>query len=153
MVNLNTFQEEEVMDWKLITYLVYVAVSIALTVWVGRTLFRHGTVFLDDVFEGKPALAGAINRLLVVGFYLVNFGFVSFGLTSPVQVRDATGAVELLSQKVGLVLVMLGILHLLNVLVLSWTRRHRQHELLQRPPLPPTGMLPPPPEFQPEPAR
>ena len=140
------------MDWKLITYLIYVGLSIALTVWVGRTLFRHGTVFLDDVFAGKPALAGAINRLLVVGFYLVNFGFVSFALRSGGRIEDATEAVELLSEKVGLVLVMLGILHLLNVLVLSRTRRHRQHEMLQHPPLPPTGMLPPP-AFQPEPAR
>lgn len=142
------------MDWKLITYLVYAGSSVALTVWVGRTLFRHGTVFLEDVFDGRPALAGAINRLLIVGFYLVNFGFVAFALRSGGRIEDATRAVELLSEKLGLVLVVLGILHLLNVLVLSRTRRHRQHELLQRPPLPPTGMIPPPgPLPRPEPVR
>ena len=59
--------------------------------------------------------------------------------------QQPTDAVELLSTKLGLVLVVLGVLHLLNVLVLNRTRRHRQHELLQRPPLPPTGMIAPPP--------
>jgi hypothetical protein len=55
-------------------------VSIAMTVWVGRTLFRGGRVFLVDVFGGNDALADSINRLLVVGFYLVNFGFISLNL-------------------------------------------------------------------------
>lgn len=132
------------MDWKLLTYLIYVGASVGLTAWVGRTLYRNGTVFLEDVFEGKPPLAGAINRLLIVGFYLVNFGFVSLALQSDTAVGSATDSVELLSGKLGLVLLVLGVLHLFNVLVLTRTRRHRSNELQQRPPMPPSGMLPMP---------
>ena len=132
------------MDWKMVTYLIYVAASIALTIWVGRTLFRNGTVFLEDVFEGRPGLADAINRLLVVGFYLVKLGFVSLALRSDGVVSSATDSVELLSRKLGLVLVVLGALHLFNVLVLSRTRRHRSTELRYRPPMPSAGMYPMP---------
>ena len=58
-------------------YVVYAVVSIGLTIWLARTLAKNGEVFLRDVFEDKPDLAGAVNRLLVVGFYLVNLGYAA----------------------------------------------------------------------------
>jgi hypothetical protein len=60
-----------------ITYIVYTALSIALTVWVGRTLFSNGRIFIIDSFKGNIEMADAVNKLLLVGFYLINFGFVS----------------------------------------------------------------------------
>jgi hypothetical protein len=113
------------MDWKLFTYGVYVLLSVALTIWVGRTLHRNGRVFLLDVLEGNSDLADSVNHLLVVGFYLVNLGFVSLALTEDAVGLTATGAVELLSRKIGLVLLVLGALHLGNVFVLSRMRRRR----------------------------
>lgn len=111
------------MDWKLVMYLVYVTLSVALTVWVGRTLYSNGRVFLISVFGGDTELASSVNRLLVVGFYLINLGFVSLALRTGDAVSTATGAVELLSRKMGLVLVVLGVIHLCNVLVLNRMRR------------------------------
>jgi hypothetical protein len=113
------------MDWKLFTYGVYVLLSVVLTIWVGRTLHRNGTVFLLDVLEGNRDLADSVNHLLVVGFYLVNLGFVSLALTEDATGLAATGAVELLSRKMGLVLLVLGALHLGNVWALSRMRRRR----------------------------
>ncbi len=54
-----------------VTYVVYLLLSIALTVWVARTLFKNGRIFLVDVFHGNEALADSVNHLLVVGFYLI----------------------------------------------------------------------------------
>lgn len=62
------------------TYLIYVVVSIGLAIWVGRTLNKNGRVFLVDTFEGKEELADSVNHLLLVGFYLINTGFVSLAL-------------------------------------------------------------------------
>lgn len=107
-----------------ITYLLYLALSIALTVWVGATLHKNGKHFLVDVYRGNEKLADSVNHLLVVGFYLVNFGFVSLALRSHEHVEDARQSIEMLSWKVGLVLVVLGIMHLFNVLIFSSIRRH-----------------------------
>ncbi len=122
-----------------VAYAVYVLVSVALTVWVGRTLTRHGEVFLVDVFEGEPALAHAVNRLLVVGFYLLNLGYVAFALRIGGDVPDARSAIESLSTKIGGVLLVLGVVHLGNVFVLSKVRRRRVLERQARPPIPPDG--------------
>ncbi len=113
------------MDWKLAMYLVYIVLSVVLTLVVARSLYRNGKVFLVSVFEGDRELAGSVNQLLVVGFYLINLGFVSFMLRTGDAISTATGAVELLSRKMGLVLLVLGIMHLGNLLVLSRMRRRR----------------------------
>jgi hypothetical protein len=111
-------------DWKTGTYLAYLGISVGLTVWVGRTLSSNGTVFLVDVFAGEE-LARSVSRLLVVGFYLVNLGFVTLALRSREAVADLTGAIEVLSRKIGLVLLLVGLLPILNVLILGQLRRER----------------------------
>lgn len=99
----------------LVTYAIYVGVSLAITYWVGRTLNKNGRVFLVENFEGQEALADSINHLLLVGFYLVNLGFISLALRYGEKPYDAVGAVEFLSTKVGLVVVVLGVMHFFNM--------------------------------------
>ncbi len=108
-----------VMFW---TYMIYVFVSVALTVWVARTLHKNGRRFLVDRF-GHEGLADSVNHLLVVGFYLINVGYISLALKYGDQAVDSQSAIEVLSTKVGLVLVILGVMHFLNLYVFSRFRR------------------------------
>ncbi len=105
------------------THLAYLAISVALTVWVARTLHRNGRVFLVDCFQGNTELADSINHLLVVGFYLINVGFVSLALRFGVAAANAQEALESLSTKIGLVLLVLGGMHFFNLAVLTTCRR------------------------------
>jgi hypothetical protein len=105
------------------TYLLYLAASVALTVWVARTLHRNGRVFLVDFFHGNESLADSVNHLMVVGFYLINLGYISLALKLGYDVVDLQGAIEALSWKVGTVLVALGAMHFFNLYVFSRIRR------------------------------
>src|SRR6478672_7664176 len=105
------------------TYLSYLGISVALTIWVARTLHKNGRIFLVDSFLGNEALADSVNHLLVVGFYLVNIGFVTLALKYGDKATDTQTALEILSSKVGLVLVVLGIVHFFNLFVFSKLRR------------------------------
>jgi len=105
------------------THLAYLAISIAITVWVARTLHRNGRVFLVDCFHGNTELADSINHLLVVGFYLINVGFVSLALRFGVTAGIPQEALESLSTKIGLVLLVLGGMHFFNLAVLTTCRR------------------------------
>lgn len=113
------------MDATIVTasYLVYVTVSIAVTVWVGRTLHENGRIFLVDSFLGNHALADSVNRLLLVGFYLINVGYVLLALRYGQKPHVVREAVEFLSMKIGLVLVVLGIMHFFNLYVFSQMRK------------------------------
>lgn len=114
------------MEPLVVTYTAYLAIAVPITLWVGSTLRRNGRVFLLDVFDGDEELAAAVNHLLVVGFYLVNLGFVSIALKTAEPVVDATTALEALSLKVGTVVLVLGMLHLANLFVLNKLRRRAQ---------------------------
>ncbi|MEU8612165.1 hypothetical protein AB0C29_29670, partial [Actinoplanes sp. NPDC048791] len=133
------------MDHKVWMYLAYLIVSIALTVWVATTLSRNGLVFLEDVFADNR-LARAVNQLLVMGFYLLNLGFVAVAMRSNARVPDAARALETLSYKIGFVLLVLGVLHVCNVFFLGRYRRGRLRQQQGMPPLPPAGRLPMPPQ-------
>lgn len=101
------------------TYLAYLTISIALTVWVARTLHKNGRIFLVDSFHGNEGLADSVNHLLVVGFYLVNVGCVTLALKYGGTPENAQGALEILSTKIGWVLLILGFMHFFNLLVFS----------------------------------
>ena len=114
------------MDPTLYTYFVYLAISVSLTVWVARTLHKNGRPFLVDVFAEREDLADSVNHLLVVGFYLINFGYMTLALKVASAPRTATEAVEALSYKVGLVLCVLGAMHFFNLFVFSRIVMHRR---------------------------
>jgi hypothetical protein len=139
------------MDPKVWMYLAYLTVSIGLTVWVATTISRNGLVFLADVFADER-LAKAVNHLLVMGFYLLNLGYVTVTMRSGQTISNTSEALETLSSKVGLVLLVLGVLHFLNVFVLGRYRRGRLRQQQGVPPLPPAGRLPIHPQMPP-PAR
>jgi hypothetical protein len=113
-------------DYVIWTYLLYTGVSIALTMWVARTLHKNGRVFLVDAFHGNEVLADSVNHLLVVGFYLINVGYVTLALKYGDKPTNLQEAIEFLSTKVGLVLVVLGVMHFFNLFVLSSSRRRAQ---------------------------
>ncbi|MHC5906796.1 hypothetical protein ACVNF4_23270 [Streptomyces sp. S6] len=131
------------MDRTVISYVVYLVVSIALTVWVARTLSRNGRLFLADVLHGDERLADAVNHLLVVGFYLVNLGFVALYLSGDQPLANTRDIFEALSTKLGVVLLVLGAMHLGNVYILSRIRRRGVLEREQVPPVAPRGWVAP----------
>ncbi|MEW2031131.1 hypothetical protein AB0901_11555 [Streptomyces roseifaciens] len=127
------------MDLTVVAYVIYLLLSLSLTVWVACTLSRNGRVFLADVLHGNEKLAEAVNHLLVVGFYLVNLGFIALYLQDDTTVTDARGVFEALSQKLGVVLLVLGVMHLGNVYALNKFRRRGIMEREQVPPVAPQG--------------
>jgi len=128
-------------DFTVWAYLVYGAVSVGLTVWVARTLHRNGRIFLVDAFHGNEALADSINHLLVVGFYLINIGYVTLALKYGLKPHDLQTAIEFFSTKIGMVLLVLGGMHFMNLVVFSRMRRRALHDVAP-PPVRPQEQLP-----------
>jgi len=135
------------MDLTVVTYLVYLAVTVPLTVWVARALHRYGEVFLNEVYGGDTNLAHAVNQLLVIGFYLLNLGYVALFMTSHTTINSGQRLLEVLSEKVGAVAIVLGVIHLVNLWAFNAFRRRAVLRAKALPPIEPnryTEMAPPP---------
>ncbi len=117
-------------------YFSYLAISIGLTVWVARTLHSSGRVFLIDAFHGNTELADSVNHLLVVGFYLVNVGYIALALKTPYAMNSMRQVIELESVKIGVVLLILGAMHFFNIMVFAKMRHRAQAERPMSPPPP-----------------
>ncbi len=98
-----------------ISYALYLAISIAITIWVARTLSKNGEIFLVRCFGHDEALARSTNHLLVVGFYLVNIGFITLTLSIGNEPQTIPEAIRFLSSKVGLAVLVLGGMHFFNM--------------------------------------
>ena len=120
----------------LAVYLSYGAISIGLVTWLARTLYANGALFLEEVFPGREQLAGALNRLLVTGFVMLNLGWAALLLRAG-EPADGAAAVEALALRLGLLLIILAVLHFLNLLVLGVVRsqQRKRHDLPVRPDL------------------
>ena len=128
------------MNIEIATYLIYLSISIALTIWVAHTLHKNGRIFLVDVFHGNEALADSVNHLLVVGFYLINMGWVCLMLKLGYTVASAQEGIEALSVKVGTVLLVLGGMHFFNLFIFS--RMRRRATMRTAPPVYPDAFTP-----------
>ncbi|MDI3281778.1 hypothetical protein [Polyangium sp. 15x6] len=121
-------------------YAAYALTSVGLTVGLARTLFRSGAVFLADVFKDNPGMAEAVNRLLVVGFYLLNFGYACLIMKAE-RATDVISAIEILAAKLGLLLLSLGVIHFFNVYLFHRMRRRAQMAVLPPPVVPQLKMV------------
>jgi uncharacterized BrkB/YihY/UPF0761 family membrane protein len=107
----------------IITYSFYLLISISLTIWVARTLFKNGKIFLVDIFHGNKDLADSVNNLLVVGFYLINLGYAVYTLKVTTLITNTQEIIESLSFKIGLIILILGVMHFLNLYIFFSLRK------------------------------
>jgi hypothetical protein len=125
-----------------ICYIIYLLIGVPLTVWVGQTLHRNGRIFLIEAFHGNKEMADSVNHLLLVGFYLINVGYVLLGLPLGSKPETVQGAFEFLAVKLGLVLLVLGAMHFFNMFNFDKMRKRARHNEAVAPPI--AGAAPPP---------
>ncbi len=101
------------------TYIVYIGLVVLITVLVARTLSKNGVLFLIDGFAGNEPLARSVNHLLVVGFYLINLGFALVRMESRHSIETLEAAILFLTQNIGLVLLVVGVMHMFNLFLIG----------------------------------
>jgi len=104
------------MNWELITFICYSLTATSTTILLGQVLYHNGAVFLERIFISKAHLVGSINKLLLLSFYLVNLGFVFVFFSQKPQILDGLTCFEFLASKLGMVYLVLGAMHLFNLL-------------------------------------
>jgi len=112
----------------IITYILYLKVSIWITFWVGYSLYKNGRYFLVEAFNNEE-LADAINRLLLIGFYLVNIAYM-------LPITNIAQIIETVCSKVGMIVFVLAVMHFFNLSAFTFVRWYRtqrvQHPFFEK---------------------
>ncbi len=116
------------MNYVILTYSIYLAMTISLTIWVAKTLFRNGKIFLVDIFHGNKELADSVNNLLLIGFYLINIGYAVYTLREAYGIANMQEVMERLSLKVGTIILILGFMHFFNLFIFFKLRNKAQDD-------------------------
>lgn len=116
------------MNYIIVTYIIYLLLTISITIWVAKTLFRNGKIFLFDIFNGNQELASSVNNLLLTGFYLINIGYAVYTLQVTNLITNMQLVIEELSIKIGLIILILGAMHFFNLYIFFKLRKKALYE-------------------------
>ena len=106
------------------TQALYLVVSIGMTIYVAQSLKQNGRVFLLRTFKEDEVVTDSITNLLVIGFYLINIGWVLLWTKFGYKPHSPEMAIEFITTKVGCVLLILGAMHFLNLRIF-WKIQHK----------------------------
>lgn len=121
----------------IMAYSIYLPLAIGLTIYVARILFKNGKAFMYEIFSENETIANSTNKLMEVGFYLLNVGFALLIL----RINDYNGSfdttqelIETLSLKIGGFSIYLGVMLFLNLLLFFRGRKraNRNRKLMQQ---------------------
>ena len=110
-----------------IAYILYFLITYFITVHTGLSFYRNGRIYILTLLEGNEALTSYINRLLLIGYYLLNLGYVALSVNEWDEIYTITGMLSTLSFKVGAIMLLLACIHFVNMAVILHIGR-KQHQ-------------------------
>jgi len=107
------------MNLNLAAYTIFLLIVIYIIVIVGRICYRNGNIFVMELLQGHEELCIHINKLLLLGYYLVNIGYAAITLISWEPITSITCVMEVIATKTAVIIGILSILHYLNIILLT----------------------------------
>jgi hypothetical protein len=110
------------MTFNTISYIIYAPIAIYITVAVGYQFYKNGLVYVQSIFEDEK-ISLAINKILLIGYYLTNTGYAIMMIDRWEKVDSLLHLINVLSEKIATIILILAMLHYLNIMVLSMWRQ------------------------------
>ena len=107
------------MNLNLIAYGLFLTIVVYIIVVVGRVCYRNGNIFVLELLPGHEDLCIRINKILLMGYYLINIGYAAMTLISWEEITTLPQLVELIAFKTSIIICLLSALHYLNIYLLT----------------------------------
>jgi hypothetical protein len=119
------------MNYNIISYLIYLPISFYITIVVGNTFYKNGEIYLLTLIDDKPENIKAINKLLLIGYYLLNLGYIAITLSFWKQIDNWVMTIEQVSTKLGQIILILSIMHFNNLAIAYWYSNKLKKQKIQ----------------------
>jgi len=120
------------MNLNIIGYIIYLAITFFITIRVGWFFFTNGRIYLENIFIENPQMVDPINKILLTGYYLLNLGFAAVSILSWNHISSIYLLIEALSQNTGMICIILGIIHFINMAVTAYIANNQKQSLISK---------------------
>ncbi len=113
-----------------LAYIVYLFITCIITFKVGLIFYRNGRIYILRLMRGNEHLSDSINRLLLVGYYLLNLGYAALMISTWKTVHNIEEVLVTVLSMTGKIMLTLAVIHFLNMTVIylfSTQRKYFNH--------------------------
>jgi len=110
-----------------LAYIIYLLVTYLITVHIGLVFYRNGRVYILGVLNNDERLTDFVNRILLVGYYLLNLGYAALMLNWWGTVTTWTGLLVSICRMTGRIMLGLAVMHFVNMGVIYLLSKRNQH--------------------------
>lgn len=106
-------------NYNLIGYGVFISCIVFIVKVVGDSCYRNGNIFVTALIPEHTALGEQVNRVLLVGYYLVNIGYAAMTIIGWESLVTLSQLIEVVAFKISLIVFILSVLHYFNIVLLT----------------------------------
>ncbi|UUC46929.1 hypothetical protein [Flavobacterium cerinum] len=107
------------MNYNIIAYLIFLSLMIFIIFRIGKICYRNGNIFVATLLPGHIELCQRINKLLLIGYYLINIGYCAVTIANWQTILSIQILIEVLTYKAAIILFMLAVLHYANLFIIK----------------------------------
>ena len=100
-----------------LAYLIYLPITLYITIVVGKAFFTQGRVFLYYLFQ-DPKRCDEINKLLLAGYYLLNGGYAFLAVYGWKNIETYEQLIAETAWRISLIVIGLALMHYFNMIIL-----------------------------------
>jgi len=107
------------MNLNILAYIIYLLLTASTIIYVGNTCYQNGKVFIQQLIPQNHLLAQQVNKILLLGYYLLNLGYCATTLIAWYQIEAAPQLVEMIAGKMAKIIVIIAVMHYFNIYIIK----------------------------------
>lgn len=108
------------MSYNVYAYLIYLPIIFWITFRVGWLFYKHGEIYILDLFKGDKVLTKSVNNILLTGYYLINLGYATYTLRYWDTIETIPEIMSRVANNTGTIILALALMHYFNLAAIVW---------------------------------
>lgn len=107
------------------SYILYLTITAVITFYVGWLCYKNGIHYIQAELKDE-VLANAVNRFLLIGYYLTNLGYAAIMIYNWEHVNNMADVINALSKRISFIVLSMGGMHYLNITLIYLLRQNNK---------------------------
>jgi hypothetical protein len=107
------------MNLNIIGYLIYLSLTSVIIIKVGKLCYDNGNIFVSQLIPNHEELCHQINKMLLMGYYLMNLGYCAMTIISWEKIQSINQLIEIIATKSAIIILTIGFMHYINIILLT----------------------------------